>query len=222
VPLFRNRPELLAPFREGRRDALEVVYRTYVRWMDRYIRALARASNAPWLARSEAVADLVQDIFLRAFSRDARNSYDGLRDYGPYLTTIARNRFVDALRVSGREIPKDPEELAARIDDHAPPEDAEAGDPRISAVVARFVAELPATLRSIYEQRFVLCRSQGDASATLGLTRRRVRTGEQRLRAGLRKALKAAGISLAELAADGDEVSPARLAEQPVLVRGRS
>ena len=96
MPLFRNRPELLAPFREGRRDALEEVYRTYVRWMDRYIRALARASNAPWLARSEAVADLVQDIFLRAFSRDARNSYDGLREYGPYLSTIARNRFVDA------------------------------------------------------------------------------------------------------------------------------
>jgi RNA polymerase sigma-70 factor (ECF subfamily) len=222
VPLFRNHPELLVPFREGRRDALEEVYRTYVRSVDRYIRALARASNAPWLARSEAVPDLVQDIFLRAFSRDARNSYDGLRDYGPYLTTIARNRFVDALRVSGREIPKDSQELAARIDAQAPPEDAEAGDPRISAVLARFVADLPPTLRSIYEQRFVLCRSQGDASAALGLTRRRVRTGEHRLRAGLRKALKAAGISLAELAADGDEVSPARLPEQPVLVRGRS
>jgi DNA-directed RNA polymerase specialized sigma24 family protein len=56
-------------------------------------------------------------------------------------------------------------------------------------VLTAYVAALPPPLRGVYEQRFVLGNSQADASAALGITRRRLRTDEARLMSGLRRAL---------------------------------
>ena len=62
------------------------------------------------------LADLVQEVFMRAFSREGRQAYDGLRDYGPYLFAIARNVLVDWARVRGREIPSPWLELETAIE----------------------------------------------------------------------------------------------------------
>src|SRR5689334_18639017 len=105
MPLFEDAPGLLVAFREGNPEALSTVYRHYVRAVDGYLRALARRAGTPDLCQASAVADLLQEVFIRAFSPSARLGYDGLRDFGPYLNTIARNCFIDTLRKRKVEVP---------------------------------------------------------------------------------------------------------------------
>src|ERR671919_469239 len=93
-------PALLEAFRRGEREALARVYRDHVDDVEAFLRArLARAGRlTAW-----SLADLVQDVFLRAFANKARASYDGQREYQPYLRALARNLLIDRLRRSVRE-----------------------------------------------------------------------------------------------------------------------
>jgi len=196
--LFEDDPVFLAAFREGRRDALERVYRTYVRAVDRTLRALAASAGQPAMVQPGVIADLLQEVFARAFSSTARRGYDGIRDFSPYLMTIARNCFADALRSSGRERLTSPEELAFALDADLPEPEITC-DPKIAAALTGYIRKLPPELEKVYWQRYVLGRSQVDASAALGLSRGAFRSREEHLRNGLRKALVRAGISLREL-----------------------
>jgi RNA polymerase sigma factor (sigma-70 family) len=217
MPIFRNQPTLLNSFRRGERVALESVYRAYVRSVERYLRVLAGRSGAGELRQSSAIADLLQEVFVRAFSVAGRKGYDGNRPYTPYLTTIARNCFIDAQRTRGREVPTSPDDLSLAVDDRA---ELDPGwcDPKTAAVVTAFVRNLGPKLKGVYEQRFVLGHSQEVASSELGQSRRSIRTAENRLRVGLRKALVRAGISLRELR-EVDEDLSTRIPAAPVSVK---
>jgi RNA polymerase sigma factor (sigma-70 family) len=206
MTLLMHDPDLLRGFREGRPEALERVYRRYVRGIDRYLRALARTAGHPDLAQPSAVADLLQEVFFRAFSVTARRGYDSTREFGPYLAAMARNAFVDAVRACGREVLKAPDEIAFAMDEAA--SEHESGyDPDVLAVLNSYLTALPAPLIHVYEQRFVQGRSQEAASTALGVSRRAIRTAEGRLRRGLRKALVYAGISLRELSSTQPSLS---------------
>jgi len=201
MSLFREHPELLAGFREGRPAVLDRIYRAYSVSVERNLRAMARAYGIPELAQASAVADLLQEVFVRAFSKTARRSYDGLREFGSYLSTIVRNCFIDALRNQSREVLREPEELRIEIERHAVVPDDSALDPKVAGVLAAYIRGLPSPLAGIYEQRFVLGTSQEEASSALGLSRRVIRTGEKKLRSGLRKALIQSGIRPGEMGA---------------------
>jgi RNA polymerase sigma factor (sigma-70 family) len=218
MPIFRAQSDLLTAFRAGDRGALETVYRFYVRRVERYVQSLAHSTGATALREPSVVADLLQDVFIRAFSDVGRKAYDGLRDYGPYLTTIARNCFIDLQRALGREVLICPDELTD-LPDEAAAESESVVDAKIAVVLRRYIESLVASQRGVYEQRFVLELSQEQASANLGLSRRAIRTGEKRLRVGLRKALSRAGISLRELDSLMED-SSTRTARHPVLVHG--
>lgn len=193
MSFFETHPELLRPFQEGRREVLERLYRSHVRSVERYLYALARASAAPMLVQRNALADLLQEVFIRALSPTARASFDGSRPFGPYLRAIARNCFIDALRAHGR----DPLSAA---DGPLPDIDAEGGEPEfqvepaVQGVLTEYLGALSDRLRGVYEQRFVLGNSQEIACKALGLSRRQLRTEEERLRLGLRKALNRASL----------------------------
>ena len=219
MPIFRSQPALLIAFRQGERAALELVYRAYVQAVERYLRTLARRTGAHELGQASAIADLLQDVFIRAFSAAGRNGFDGIREYAPYLMTIARNCFIDAQRARQREVPINPDDLSLAVDEAA---DAEGGfcDPKTAAVVSAFVGALDPQLKRIYEERFVLGRSQEVASAQLGLSRRAIRTGENRLRVGLRKALVRAGISLRDISGGGKDF-PTRIGAPSVKLEGQ-
>jgi DNA-directed RNA polymerase specialized sigma24 family protein len=62
------------------------------------------------------------------------------------------------------------------------------------AVLESYLQELADPEKRVYEARFVLGRSQESACVALGLSRRSLRTAENRLRKGLRKALFMAGV----------------------------
>jgi RNA polymerase sigma-70 factor (ECF subfamily) len=221
MSVFRDHPELLSAFREGRREALERVYRAYVREVDAYLRAQARAAACSELGHASAIADIVQEVFIRAFSAQARRGFDGLRDFGPYLTAIARNCFVDALRARGREVLKAPEQLSLIVDE-PPAEVPRWCEPTILSVLTAYLRELPADLNGVYEQRFTLGQSQEEASAALGISRRTLRTAETHLRRGLRQALIRAGISLREPQAHPPPDFSTRIAAPAVVVgKGR-
>ena len=189
---------MLARFRAGDRDALETVYRTYVAKVSEIaangFRIASTGGAVSGLGRRAAdLADTVQEIFLKAFARQARLSFDGSRDFGPYLASIARNVMIDRARRSGREI------LLPEIDlDRGSPSPggdpfseipARWEDPVAIAVARRFIDDLPPELARIHRLLYVEGQSQREAAANLGITRQVLRTLDGKLRAGLRQRL---------------------------------
>jgi RNA polymerase sigma factor (sigma-70 family) len=200
--------DLLRGFRRGERDALARVYRLHIDAVDDLVRAALLRAGAFSAAN---LADLVQDVFMKAFADAARDGYDGLRDYAPYLLTIARNVVIDWLRRAGREIPTS--DLEAALGADASGTDGEQPfPPPVLALAAAYVRALPPELKAVHERRFVLAEPQLQASAALGLSRQRLRTLEAKLVEGLRRELRRAGVDVSPTKAGSPSVVPARKA----------
>src|SRR6516225_8500060 len=100
---------MLRRFREGERAALEVVYVAYVAEIELigrrgFLSSTVGVRIAGVPVRAD-LRDFVHEVFSKAFSRRAREGFDGKRDYGGYITTIARNVLIDRARAAGREVP---------------------------------------------------------------------------------------------------------------------
>jgi len=191
MSIFRDQPELIAPFREGSPRALEQVYRHYVRNIDAYLRILFRTVGEHRGSRLN-IADLVQEVFIRSFSASGRAAFDPGRPYGPYLRAIARNCFIDAWRSERRDGLCMQVEWPEDVEDHATQEPM--ADPAVCTIVSDYLRDLPPHLRGVYQQRYVLGHAQDVSCAALGITRRTLRTYEEHLKRGLRKALMMRGV----------------------------
>jgi RNA polymerase sigma-70 factor (ECF subfamily) len=135
----------------------------------------------------------VQEIFVKAFAVPAREGFDGLRDYGPYLYAIARNVLADWGRRAGRELPTEMSKLQLAGDEAWVPDEEELGpwaDADTVALVRRYLDGLDDQLQRIHRARFVTGLSQRDAADQLGIGRQALRTLEGRLREGLKRALE--------------------------------
>jgi RNA polymerase sigma-70 factor (ECF subfamily) len=203
MTLFVRRPELLAGFRRGERAVLAEVYWTYVDDVERLLRrgfSLAHKGLRVDGAAPSELADLVQEVFVRAFGERSRQGYDGQRPFGPYLATIARNLLCDRGRQRGRDPlgTLTPDELARLLDSEAAcvaaAEEPAWASPAAVAAVEAYLTTLPEELRAIHEQRYVQGLSQELAAQALGITRQTLRTRETRLREGLVAYLAAAGL----------------------------
>jgi RNA polymerase sigma factor (sigma-70 family) len=190
--LFRERPELLPPFRRGERPALEAVYRRYVRLIETLLRQGTQAGGGRvFVSDTEMQKDLVQDVFARAFGERARLAFDGLREYRPYLLTIARNILVDWARKRKETLRPDIDELCEQMQhDQLEPEAAWA-DPETVRQVEAYIKDLPAELRRLHTLRYDAGCSQDEVARQLGLSRQNVRTMESKLRSGLSAYLEA-------------------------------
>jgi RNA polymerase sigma factor (sigma-70 family) len=191
---------LLDRFRAGDPEALRTVYWEYVRKVERLLGAGFDLRGGEGRVKGVGrqphdLADLVQDVFLRAFSEQGRRGYDGLRDYAPYLYTIARNVLVDWWRARGREAPAPWSELSQALDT-APPKEPPApwDNPITMSVVEDYLASLTEPLRTLHRLRHQETLSQEETARRMGVSRQTLRTLEQRLRAGLAAALEQAGI----------------------------
>jgi RNA polymerase sigma factor (sigma-70 family) len=202
---LRSRPQLIARFRSGEREALAEVYEAY---LPRVRNVLQRGfilnrsdARVPGLTTHDDLADAIQEVFSRAFGRDARLAYDPLRDYGPYLCMVARNVVVTRHRKLAREmISADP--LALSDAEIVEFDGADGGgalwlDARALEVARRYVSSLDEPLRAVHAARFVGALSQRDAARELGLSRPKVRKLEDRIRQGLLRLLVQAGLSTA-------------------------
>jgi RNA polymerase sigma factor (sigma-70 family) len=188
MSLLRTDGALLDRFRAGVPEALGVVYWEYVRKVERLLSAgfevRSRGTRVGGACREPGdLADLVQEVFVRAFSEKGRRAYDGLRDYGPYLYAIARNVLVDWARVRGLE-------MTPVLEDMAP-----WAAPATMRVVEEYLAVLPQDLREVHRLRHEEGLSQEQAAERLGVGRQTLRRLDRRLQDGLAAALHAAGVS---------------------------
>lgn len=199
---------LLPAFRAGEARALTAVYRAYVRDVGNLVRCgftLDRSSGGRVLgvATPAEQAELVQEVFVRAFAEKARASYDPRLPYRPYLLRIAKNLMIDRLRKSGREITvgisEDGVSEIDRLLDENQPVPAYAEDDvdgrRLTDATRSFLTACPEDLRHFIELRFQEGLSQAEVALRLSVTRRFVRTAEERARAALANHLNAQGLT---------------------------
>lgn len=101
--MLENRSRL-----EGYRQAnpifLAKIYEHYAPQVVRFLRTRFefRHQGKPYEFQGLTVpydlADAMQDVFVQAFSNEAREAYDGLRPFGAYLVGIAKNLMIDKFR----------------------------------------------------------------------------------------------------------------------------
>ena len=203
MTVFEANRALLAAFRSGDRAALTKVYWHYVEAVERLLRlgfstAEYRVPGLP----SADIGDAVQETFTRALAPRARDAYDGLRPFRPYLLRIARNLLIDRARRSdrihyGAALNQDTADQTAQS-----PEEFLASN-RLRDATKDFVAQLDPRAREVVTLRFEEGRAQQEVATTLGITRRKVRTIETRLRRELAAHLRQAGLELAEQESSG-------------------
>lgn len=209
-----NLPEeraLLERFRRGERAALEEVYYRHVDQVAAVARCgftVSSGESAVFVAGAggpDAVREVVQETFVRAFAERARLAYDGLRPYAPYLLRITRNLMIDRKRGERRELPvADPtqrglgdlDELLARDGDlpdpPAPEEDLHWRSLR--ALAEEYTAGLDEEARAFIRLRLEEELSQEQVAERLGCSRRRARTLEGRILKGLSRFLRRRGV----------------------------
>ena len=198
MTVFAGNRALLEAFRRGEREALTTVYFHYVNDIAALIRngfaipsSGARVRGA---GDEQSQRDLVQEVFARAFAPRARDAYDGIRPYQPYLRRIARNLLIDRVRAAGHTVPLElhDDDLADDAGAEAEVETAEWREQRRET--AAYVAGLAPEMQQLVKLRFEDELSQEQTAAALGISRRRVRTLEARIERGLRKVLRRAGL----------------------------
>ena len=198
--LERDRAWLDA-FRRGERDALTRVFHAFVDDMAKTLRAGVvvtvdgqRVRVGARLPEHELEA-LLQETFAKAFAPRARQAYDGVRPYGAYLATIARNLLIDRARQERRDA------RVIAVDDLADvPEASSETDPtwrieeeQIGRIVGEVEADLGEPDLSIFRLRFKEQKTFRETAAALGLTEIVVRRRDTRLRARLLDLLRAQG-----------------------------
>lgn len=198
---------VLEGFRDGRVEALTEVYRLHVREVTGQLRhgfsfsSKGRAHRFVGYHSAFELQDALHETFRRAFEPRARDSYDGLRPYGPYLRTIARNVVLRGFRA--REV-QFPEVADAEGGERRPVElaDTETATPeqdvasaQVREVVAAYLETLESVDRELLTLRFVEGKSQRDVADALGLGRQVVRGREAKLRKGLLVFLRERGES---------------------------
>jgi RNA polymerase sigma factor (sigma-70 family) len=196
---------LLDAFRRGDREALARVYDHYCPTVVEIAsKGFSFESGGAWLRFRGAMSaadlfDLIHDVFTSLFEERARLGYSGTTPYGAYLAQATRNRIISRLRAQQRAVF---EAQVAREDEaaaEAAPSPEEALIARqTSDVVSRFLEQQPAPVRALARLRFGDDLSQEDAASALGLTRRQVRRLEDRLRKGLLRHLRQAGVPAAD------------------------
>lgn len=190
--LLKDR-ELLQAFRKGEPNALERVYFEHATALEVRLRSgLARGGTRMHPLTDPDVRDVLQEVFIRAFSASSRSSYDGIRPFGTWLQTIARNLLIDRARRRG--LPQAEAELLEFVADDAAGLEETLLDAELQAATALFVEALDPEQRRFVELRFEQERSQEDVARAMNLTRRRVRTLEKYVRTGLHAFLSERGL----------------------------
>jgi RNA polymerase sigma factor (sigma-70 family) len=178
----------------GRRQEMEFVYRSHAKKLRRILRVnIGRATcqstgekrdNASPPSADE-IEDLIHEVFARLLAPDSAVQLARDRDPVPYLVRMARSLYVDAWRRRRNTTPSSSQgaENAFLF------EDAERWGQHLLAVeiIATYASRLSPELAVLYEARFARGLSQRDAAAWLGVSRRQVRTLEQRLLEGAQR-----------------------------------
>lgn len=197
---------LLEGFRAGEPDALRDVYRRYAEGVSKQLRfgfsfeSRGRAHRFVGYSSAFDLQDALHETFRRAFEPRAREGYDGIRPYGPYLRTIARNVVLRTFRKREISFPPvadddDDKPAVTAWSDEGPSPEQSVASAQVQTLVRDFLGTLDTDSRRLLELRFIEGKSQRDAAEALGLGRQQVRSREVKLRGALVKYLEAQGES---------------------------
>lgn len=194
--------DLLEAFRRGDRDALTRVFHMYVQDVSLTLRSSIRVEVGgvrtlvggdlpPW-----ELENLLHETFTRGLAPKARASYDGLRPFGAWLGTIARNLVVDRARRERRE-----NQRVVFVDDLSRAEDttrrsdpaAAVEDGALRALLAAFVTALDEEDRALFNARYDEGLSLRAAAKALGRKLFPMRKRDTALRLALLSRLREAG-----------------------------
>jgi RNA polymerase sigma factor (sigma-70 family) len=209
-------------FRGGDKAALARVFRTYGDDIARTVRRglVVRVDGAPMAVGGDLpeheVEALVQETFTKAFHPKARAAYDGLRPYGAFIATIARNLLVDRARRKKTEARVDVDDLEERaelsVEDNPTWRMEEAS---IQAILADAKAQLDEPDRSIFRLRFVEQKTHKETAAALSLAEITVRRRDTRMRAWLLDLFRQRGFLLNAQVSIGTSLLPRKGAWRP-------
>jgi RNA polymerase sigma factor (sigma-70 family) len=209
MTLFQENRTLLDAFRRGEESALRAIYDYYINkvellvangWYD-----AQNKSRSIGIVDFEVQAELIQEIFLKAFSDKARLSYDGIRPYKNFLISIARNVIIDHLR-------KTPRDVLSLVDtefdinsdvidstswaDSEPHAETDLDWQRCLAATAEYVKGLDEMNRKFVVLRFQQELPILEVSRQMGITRGKARFLEKNLARNLKKRLQTMNLSL--------------------------
>jgi RNA polymerase sigma factor (sigma-70 family) len=166
MSLFRDRPDLLARFRTGDKEVLELVFRTYRDDLVRFLVARYRLSRFDMM-------DVLSETFCLAFSPRQRDAFSPSVKFFTYLVGIARNVTRTRLRQD------------ARLQQDAVPEAAVAGPEDQHAardLVEQVLAPLNPRERSAVLMTLLERRTQESTARHLGVDRNWVKRAVLRAR----------------------------------------
>ena len=197
---------LLEGFRAGEPTALRDVYRRYAQDVSKQLRfgfsfdSRGRAHRFVGYSSAFDLQDALHETFRRAFEPRARQGYDGIRPYGPYLRTIARNVVLRTFRKREISFPAIDDDDAGKPavtawGDEGPSPEQTVASAEVRTLVQNFLGTLSGDERRLLEVRFIEGKSQRDAAEILGMGRQQVRSREAKLRVALVRYLKAQGES---------------------------
>lgn len=180
--------DLLDSFRRGEGPAIERVYREYVGQVTGLLKngfSFMSGGHSTYFKGYKDAWELecaVQDVFIQAFSARARESYDGIKPFGPFLMTIARNRVISLLRSETRE-----QRRRTMLAAEGPPPGPESPEKQaikqeLTETVQAFLLTLDPELSEFYTRRYVEDRNLMDTARQLGLTRMKARIRDKKLR----------------------------------------
>jgi RNA polymerase sigma factor (sigma-70 family) len=205
-------PERIEAFRRGDRETLAALYRAHVHEVEQLLRNgfafQSRGQRVRFRGYDEPfrLQEAIQEGFLHAFRRQAREAYDGQQPYLPYLLTIVRNHTLDQLRRAQTEARYivHAESLSTIEGEGQAVErlgESEAADgpeiralrDELSGLLQRFIAELDSADEALVSRHLMGELSQQQIADELGESRNDVRKRIKELRGRLLRFLKSEG-----------------------------
>ena len=153
----------------------EAAYRAFLKAITPAIRATARRNLARFGLSAADGEDVVQDTLLAVHLK--RQTWDQDRPIGPWISAIARNKFIDLMRRRGRAIQVPIEDVAANL---AAEETASLDGYEVSRM-----------LENLNEKQRSVVRSLAIEGASVRQTAERLNMTESAIRVTLHRAVKA-------------------------------
>ena len=207
MTLFEQNRPLLDAFRQGDNEALGKVYMQYFGDVEQIVRDgfLERRSGnkVPGVSDRDCQAEVIQDVFVSAFSHRTRASYDGIRPYLAFIRAITRHTLIDYWRKRSRD-PLDksrrnsegdwdlpsPDTLSTTLETPTVNTEEDLHWKRCLDACESYVSCLNPELQRFVQLRFREKQGQLWIAKEMNITRWRVRSLEKRVTSGLRKHLK--------------------------------
>ncbi|MBN2529422.1 MAG: sigma-70 family RNA polymerase sigma factor [Deltaproteobacteria bacterium] len=207
MTIFLENRLLLVDFKAGKKEALHEVYNAYFKEVERLIskgwisKKTGARSFINTAGDNDLRTELIQEIFLRAFSKKARLSYDGVRFYKNYLLMLARNVILNfvAAHSDNITIRIDRESDVERMNAHSTfsdesryyesPEERLLWQRRIQAV-HDYLVRLDVTLQQFAQLRFNQEMPLLRVARQLQITRGKARYMEQIIKSELKRFLE--------------------------------